>query len=85
MTYALERKLVKFLPVFIIYSLLKGLQAEYLVENAFPNLSFTNPVGIYHANDNTNRLFILEQPGTIKVIDNNSTTDHVDIFLNITY
>ena len=35
------------------------LGAEYSVENAFPNLSFTDPVGIYNAGDNTNRLFVL--------------------------
>lgn len=60
------------------------LYAEYLVENAFPNLSFTNPVGIYHSDDGTDRLFVLEQPGTIKVFDNNQDTDQVDIFLDIT-
>jgi len=24
---------------------------NYSIENAFPNLSFTDPVGIYHADD----------------------------------
>ncbi|SVB13308.1 uncharacterized protein METZ01_LOCUS166162, partial [marine metagenome] len=41
--------------------ILAVLQAEYAVENAFPNLSFNDPVGIYHADDGTDRLFVIEQ------------------------
>ena len=43
---------------------------NYSVMNAFPNLSFTDPVGIYASEDSTDRLFVLEQPGTIKVFNN---------------
>ncbi len=60
------------------------LQAEYAVENAFPNLSFTDPVGVYHAGDGTDRLFVLEQTGTIKVFSNDPSIENVQIFLNIT-
>ena len=61
-----------------------SLYAEYSVENAFPNLSFTNPVGIYHGGDNTDRLFVLEQAGTIKVFNNDPNTTNQFMFLNIT-
>ena len=64
--------------------ILPNLQAEYTVENAFPNLSFTDPVGIYSANDSSDRLFVLEQPGTIKVFNNNASVENDQIFLNIT-
>ncbi len=64
--------------------ILAVLQAEYTVENAFPNLSFTDPVGIYHADDDTERLFVIEQPGTIKVFSNDPSTTSVQTFLNIT-
>ena len=64
--------------------ILAVLQAEYAVENAFPNLSFTDPVGIYHPGDDTERLFVLEQPGTIKVFSNDPSTTSVETFLNIT-
>ena len=57
---------------------------EYIVENAFPSLSFTDPVGIYHADDGTGRLFVIEQPGTIKVFHNDPSTTTVETFLNIT-
>lgn len=36
---------------------------EYAVENAFPDLEFEDPVGIYHAGDGSNRLFVVEQQG----------------------
>ena len=76
-----KNKLISALSVLLS---LAQLQAEYAVENAFPNLSFTDPVGIYHAGDGTDRLFVLEQPGTIKVFSNNSSTENVQTFLNIT-
>ena len=46
------------------------LRSEYTVVNAFPNLSFQDPVGIYHSGDATNRIFVLEQEGRIKVLEN---------------
>ena len=74
-------KIKKRISVLFILALL---QAEYAVENAFPNLSFTDPVGIYHPGDDTERLFVLEQPGTIKVFSNDPSTTSVETFLNIT-
>ena len=41
----------------LVFSLL---QAEYNIENAFPNLSFEDPVGIYTAGDGSNRLFVVK-------------------------
>ena len=73
--------LISVLTLFIIMAQLK---AEYIVENAFPHLSFTDPVGIHHSGDNTDRLFVLEQPGTIKVFSNNTSTENVEIFLDLT-
>ncbi|MFQ5864511.1 MAG: PQQ-dependent sugar dehydrogenase [bacterium] len=55
-----------------------------LVE-AFPNLIFNKPVFLTHSNDGTDRIFVLEQPGRIKVLENNSsvTGAEVDLFLDI--
>jgi len=64
--------------------LLSHIFAEYDIIDAFPNLSFEDPVGIYHANDGTNRLFVVEQEGRIKVFDNNSSITSVEMFLDIT-
>ena len=74
-------KIKKLISVLFILAVLK---AEYTVENAFPNLSFTDPVGVYHADDGTDRLFVLEQTGTIKVFSNDHSTENVQTFLNIT-
>ena len=56
---------------YTIILFLSIIQSSYNVQNAFPNLSFQDPVGIYHAGDNTNRIFIIEQEGRIKVFENN--------------
>lgn len=50
---------------------------------AFPNLSFSDPVDFTHANDGTNRLFVVEQNGVIQVFDNNSATEKATTFLDI--
>ena len=52
-------------------------------ERAFPNLRFEFPTEIQNANDGSNRLFVVEQPGKIKVFDNNSNTRSSQTFLNI--
>ena len=60
-----------------------AIQNHYAVEVAFPNLVFDAPVGIYNAGDGSNRLFVVEQAGLIKVFEDstNATVDH--IFLDI--
>jgi hypothetical protein len=75
---------IKLLSILFLFNLSSSLYAEYTVENAFPNLSFTDPVGIYHAGDNSNRLFVLEQTGTIKVFNNDSSIENADVFLDLT-
>ena len=57
--------------------------ANYTIENAFPNLSFVDPVGVYTPNDGSNRLFVVEQEGRIKVFDNDPEVSNWDMFLDI--
>ena len=64
--------------------LFANLSAEYNAVNAFPDLSFNDPVGIYHSGDGTDRIFVIEQPGVIKVFDNNPDSNEAHIFLDIT-
>ena len=59
------------------------IKAEYSVVNAFPNLTFQDPVGIHHAGDGSNRIFIVEQEGRIKVFNNNSNETSAQTFLDI--
>ena len=56
---------------------------NYTIENAFPNLTFQDPVGIYNANDGTDRIFVVEQEGIIKVFNNNNSEQIANIFLDI--
>jgi len=60
------------------------LWSEYNVENAYPNLTFNDPVGIYHSGDNTDRIFVLEQEGRIKVFNNEASVENFEMFLDIT-
>ena len=57
--------------------------AQVTYQDAFPNLSFEYPTEIMNANDGTNRLFILEQAGRIKVFQNDPSTTVANTFLDI--
>lgn len=57
--------------------------ADYEAVNAFPALSFDIPVGIYHPDDDSNLLFVLEQPGRIYAIENDAAATEIHTFLDI--
>jgi glucose/arabinose dehydrogenase len=57
--------------------------AQYTLVNAFPNLSFSDPVYLTHSGDGSNRVFVVEQDGIIKVFNNIPTADELKTFLNI--
>ena len=52
-------------------------------QQAFPNLSFEYPVEIQNSQDGSNRLFVVEQSGRIKVFQNNSNTSQQQVFLDL--
>ncbi len=51
---------------------------------AFPALSFSRPVKITHAGDGSDRLFVVEQGGIIRVFDNVDSVATSSVFLDIT-
>ncbi|GGM89433.1 glucose dehydrogenase [Dyadobacter beijingensis] len=53
------------------------------VVEAFPKLHFDYPVDLTHSNDGTNRLFVIEQEGVIRVFANAAATASSKEFLNI--
>mgnify|MGYP001262301701 CR=1 FL=1 len=57
--------------------------AQYELEIAFPNLTFARPVDLQHAGDGSDRIFIVEQAGVIRVFANTSSVATADTFLNI--
>ncbi|MFN3693770.1 MAG: PQQ-dependent sugar dehydrogenase, partial [Ignavibacterium sp.] len=58
--------------------------AQYNFQVAFPNLTFSNPLYLDHAGDGSNRIFVVEQAGRIKVFPNNSSVTATKTFLDIT-
>jgi glucose/arabinose dehydrogenase len=70
------------LVIFIITS--NFVFAQLTLQNAFSNLSFKNPVFLTHSGDNTNRIFVIEQAGSIKVFPNSQPTSNAKTFLDIT-
>jgi glucose/arabinose dehydrogenase len=53
------------------------------VINAYPKLTFDSPVEYTYANDGTNRVFVVEQAGRIKVFDNNANSSAAQTYLDI--
>ena len=54
-----------------------------MVGVAFSNLTFNQPVGIFNPNDGTNRLFVIEQAGVIRVFENSPIVSASSTFLDI--
>ncbi len=54
------------------------------LEAAFPSLSFDAPVDIQAPDDGSNRLFVVEQAGVIRVVENDRSADAAPVFLDIT-
>jgi glucose/arabinose dehydrogenase len=53
------------------------------LDNAFPHLTFSRPVEFTHADDGSNRIFVLEQEGKIRVFDNTASTRSAGVYLDI--
>jgi uncharacterized repeat protein (TIGR03806 family) len=51
--------------------------------NAFPNLQFNGPVVLTHPGDGSNRLFVAERSGAIKVFANSSGTTQATTLLDL--
>jgi len=51
--------------------------------NAYPKLKFEAPIEYTHANDGTNRVFVVEQAGRIRVFDNNANAASAGMYLDI--
>ena len=74
----------KKLTVIIFFLLSSSVSfSQYSLEVAFPNVSFSFPTDMQNAGDGSNRLFIVEQGGLIKVIENDTTVSSSKTFLDI--
>ncbi len=52
--------------------------------DAFPSLSFIQPVDLQHAGDGSDRLFVVEKPGQIWVFANSPSVPSSSLFLDLT-
>src|SRR5258706_11270461 len=75
------KKLILVLLLLFYYS---AAEAQVNVVNAFPNLSFNNPVFLTHSGDGTNRIFVVEKGGLIRVFPNDSNASSYTTFLDVT-
>ncbi len=78
----MRRCLLTAIYVTLLISTEASSQGVQLV-NAFPNFTFTKPLFLTHSNDGTNRIFVVQQDGLIKVFPNDSTATSTITFLNI--
>ncbi len=53
------------------------------LERAFPELRFVRPVLLTHAGDGSNRIFVVEQAGVIRVLPNIDTIPAAGVFMDI--
>lgn len=72
-----------FVISWIVLGCATGASAQVEVRPAFPNLTFEAPVDIQHPGDGTDRLFVVEKPGVIRVFDNDSAAVSAGVFLDI--
>ncbi|QIP13438.1 PQQ-dependent sugar dehydrogenase [Spirosoma aureum] len=63
---------------------LQGQPAVWKLENAFPNLTFRRPVEFTCPRDGSNRIFVLEQEGIIRVFENKPTVQVASVYLDVT-
>ncbi len=77
------RALKNILITAVILTSCKSSDTQLVIMPAFPNLSFEYPVDIQFPDDNTNRLFVLSQPGVIYVFENRSDVASKKVFLDI--
>jgi len=58
-------------------------EAGISIERVFPRLRFERPVFLTGANDGTDRLFVVEQAGVIRVFENGEDPRSSEVFLDI--
>lgn len=53
------------------------------ISNAFPNLTFSNPLDLQAPQDDSDRIFVAEKGGIIKTFQNNEASEEISTFLDI--
>ena len=74
---------IKSIKIFICILSNTLLFSEIDIIRVFPNLQFDQPVDLQSPNDNSNRMFVLEQEGEILVYQNLNSVSDASQFLDI--
>ncbi len=53
------------------------------IERAFPELKFRRPIVVTHAGDGSDRVFVAEQYGSIRIVANDQSATETKLFLDI--
>jgi len=71
--------------ILFIHQILFAQNPNIQLTQAYPNLTFTSPLYLTYSNDGTNRIFVIQQNGIIKVFpnDSNVTAANAKTFLDI--
>lgn len=77
----MNKKTSIFFLVALLFSI--ELNAQYNFEVSFPNLSFSSALDLQNAGDGSNRIFVVERGGSIKVFPNQQNVSAAKTFLNI--
>jgi glucose/arabinose dehydrogenase len=77
----MDRKNLLIIFVFLVFNF--SVKAQFNFEVAFPNLSFSSALDLQNARDGSNRIFVVERGGSIKVFQNQQSVNTAKIFLNI--
>ena len=70
----------KFIPLLLLPIIATS---QVAILEAFSNLNFTEPVDLQHPPDGSDRIFVLEQRGTIYVFQNDPSVTEKTMFLDI--
>jgi len=77
-------KRIIYFSAFLLIFFTANVFSQYILHSAFPALTFSSPVFLTHSGDGTNKIFIVQQGGLIKVFSNDSTATSSSIFLDVT-
>ncbi len=72
----------KFIVLLLIVLFSAATNAQFSLEEAFPNLSFSSALYLTHAGDSSNRIFVVERSGRILVFDNSPSVSTTKTFLD---
>ncbi|MCZ6701824.1 MAG: PQQ-dependent sugar dehydrogenase, partial [Ignavibacteria bacterium] len=76
-------RIIALISVILFFHFNLNTHAQIVLQNAFPNLGFSKPIDLHHAGDGTDRIFVVEQEGIIKVFPNSGSVTSANTFLDL--